>query len=729
MKKAGLGEQLSSGIDAVREALENDVRVIVERGGPAAVLPLRDRFAVPLSRIGAQLEELGGPPQRLTKLCFNLAVIGRFSTGKSTLLSAIAGGMLSGQDAPGGLLPEADSPCTAIPTHLMQGAHGLRIHLVGKPTPGSLNHSLRQEISHEQLKAMHLHPAEDDGAEPFPDVSRIEIEGVLPENLRNVVLIDTLGADDRPAHTARTLDEADKADAIIAVFRDDMGNIATPDELGFLGRAAPPRAQGGKKVFHVINQFVPHRLDEDDAAYLWDLLLAEPGRAAPYDGEDLASGDIFVVNGKMAKDARLKEDDTKLALSGLPEFETRLAEFLLSHGLKMKLEPVLGDLVEAGVDVLAVVRADIRRMRNRRVNAETTAQAVARPVRDLLDTLDDLTGQTAHTADSIRSQIQLSFETAMMSSVHDVRAALDERELTALKTWAGKMRHLVWKKTATSEVQALLVGAVQSKMAHWASDSNDLTNPVRIFDTEQQALIEIIAKRLAEIDIALDHASRTLMGDESGAAADALRAKVSGWRAKLETSLKDAIAGQIEGLDFSGEYFAAAFGAAVMAGLANIGLVPVAQVALTKIAIAMGALHTTAIGVASVVALPLTAVATVAGALFMNRNAEARLKQKTLQEFSAQMSKATTAAWQAFDQGLTTTLRGAQDKFDAQIADVGTATRLELESILREATADLDTLVRLIEAREDDSEAIEASIGRLRDRLEAKAEVADETDQ
>lgn len=710
MTSSTLGAQLRAGLGKIRETLERDVRIVSQSAGPQIIAPLSGRLSTPLARVGAYVPELGGAAPS-GGVRFRIAVTGRFNTGKSTLLSSVAANALSAGASDSGLLPESDSPCTAIPTFLTHGRDGLKIHIVERTKSGGPG--LRQGISLEQLKAMHFHPSQQDGADPFPDVSRIEIEGVLPDELESLVLIDTLGADDRPEHTQRTIEVAATADAIIAVFRSDMGSFGTPDEFAFLKRIAPPRAQGSKKVFFVVNQFVPHEFDADYSEYLWSLILTEQGRAGKYTGQKLEDGDIFPIDAMAAKQGRLQDRPELVAGSGLPEFESRLAQFLLSDGLNGKIAPVVGDVLDVVSEIEAAIGREIRRMRNRRVDAETIVANLLGPLRQLVETLSDLKDQTSRTSDSITDQIRNSFKAAMMRSVGEVRTALENHEIEALKGWTRKLRHLVSKKSAISEVQVILRDAVQSQMTAWASnESKEVTSPVRIFESEQMALIEIIARRFAALDVALDQVKRKLLGEETGVAAELLRTKIAERRSVLENTLRRALESQLDRFDFAADYFSAIFGALVSAGLAQVGLVPVAQAALVKIGVAMG--MPAVVGMAGVIALPLTAAAAVLGALFMNRNAVRKLKDKAILEFSQKMEQTADNAWKVFEQSIAGTIGGVRDKFDQEIETVAGGARAELKGLWEESTTSSEKLQKMIEKRNENAIAIAEAAVRLK---------------
>jgi GTP-binding protein EngB required for normal cell division len=140
----------------------------------AAVSDLGEEFSV------AQ-DDLAAVQKRLEDGRFNLAVLGQFKRGKSTLLNA-----LLGDD----LLPTDILPVTAIPTFIHFGSEvGGAVHFIDRPDP------VTYAATGESSLATFLNDYVTEAGNPHNrrQVSRVEISHPAPLLQQGVVLIDTPG--------------------------------------------------------------------------------------------------------------------------------------------------------------------------------------------------------------------------------------------------------------------------------------------------------------------------------------------------------------------------------------------------------------------------------------------------------------------------------------------------------------------------------------------------------
>lgn len=138
-----------------------------------------------------------------------VALVGGFSSGKSTLLNALLG-------AP--LLPAKVNPCTAFPVRV-SWAPALQIAL----HPASGDPPL--EVDAESFRAAWQLPDGEDDDGRLEAIAHAAVGAPLPVLAHGVELLDSPGLDDDPRRTARTLALLDEADAIVLV-------IAAPRGLG-----------------------------------------------------------------------------------------------------------------------------------------------------------------------------------------------------------------------------------------------------------------------------------------------------------------------------------------------------------------------------------------------------------------------------------------------------------------------------------------------------------------
>ena len=422
---------------------------------------------------------------------------------------------------------------------------------------------------------------------------------------------------------------------------------------------------------------------------------------------------FFFVNARKAKEGRLGGKPELVAQSGIELAEARIAQFLLGEGLQAKLEPVLGDLIEVGRALETDVRVEVRAMRQRSVRARAAAAAVAQPVVSLNEALSGLKRETRQTSQTILSSIKSSFEAALMSVVTDAQLALDGLKPASLSTWGRRLMHLVSKSRATTEVQDVIAQTIQTRMSAWAVDASSVNTPRDIFDSEHRSLVDIVAQRLVEVDMALDGARRQLLEDEAQAAGGTLQVRMDSWRAKLDALLKSVVSVHLSRVEFADEYGKSAFGGVIAGALMKIGLIPFAQPAATNFMLWLGAAKATAVGISAAAVLPLTIAASVAGALFMNRNAADRVKQKSMKELTDRLGTMTATSWESLDKILSDSLTTLRRKFDEQIDAVIVANRSSLEEIQRQANATAQQMQELIAARDRDAEAIATAVEHL----------------
>jgi ribosome biogenesis GTPase A len=238
---------------------------------------------------------------RLAEDRFQLAVVGQFSRGKSTLMNAILGRAY---------LPTGALPMTSVVTSVRYGTHP-RVSVRRRrdqrwPIETSLDELVRfvaqASVEREELQ-----------------VVAAEIE-VPAEILRlGFYFVDTPGIGSAiAANTATTTRFLPEADAVIFVTSVDAP-LSEP-ELGFLSDVR----RHVDKLFFVVN-----KLD-----------LVSPGEAEAIvrfvrdrlaDGAHGADLRVFAISARDALEAKVRGSSERLAASGLPELERSLVQFLTTE--------------------------------------------------------------------------------------------------------------------------------------------------------------------------------------------------------------------------------------------------------------------------------------------------------------------------------------------------------------------------------------------------------------
>lgn len=237
---------------------------------------------------------------RLAEDRFNVAVVGRFSRGKTSLMNAVLG-----TDR----LPTGILPLTSVLTMVRYGSHEQVLVYFG-------HGSLPREIPLDQLAdyvTQERNPGNRKG------VAYVEVQIPSETLRRGFSFVDTPGLGSPiAASDAITAGFFPEMDAVVVVTSFEAALSA--EEIEFLRQAM----QGARKTFLVINKLDLTSGEERDKViqYVEERLVDEVGTA------DIR---VFAVSARDGLAAKLEGDAQKLEKSGLPEFEQELVQFLISE--------------------------------------------------------------------------------------------------------------------------------------------------------------------------------------------------------------------------------------------------------------------------------------------------------------------------------------------------------------------------------------------------------------
>ncbi|OPY48364.1 MAG: GTPase Era [Methanoregulaceae archaeon PtaU1.Bin222] len=283
-----------------------------------------------------QEKTLTGLRDRLAEGRFQLAVLGQFKRGKSTLLNA-----LLGED----ILPSSVIPLTAIPTFIRYG-EGRSIHV-------HFQDQRKEEIypsdnANWMSKTLLGYVSEDVNPKNAKGVSYVEITHPSPI-LREVVLIDTPGIGSTHRHnTEMTLNFLPQCDA--ALFLVSADPPITEVEVDFLRQVREKVA----RVFFVLNKIDYLSESERQTALAFLKKVLEESIGVTPDGQ------IFPVSAKQALAAKEKGDAALLDASGLPRITGHLIEFLAREKNRVLQEAVGGKALNVLSDTLLQVNLEMR---------------------------------------------------------------------------------------------------------------------------------------------------------------------------------------------------------------------------------------------------------------------------------------------------------------------------------------------------------------------------------
>lgn len=283
-----------------------------------------------------QEKTLTGLRDRLAEGRFQLAVLGQFKRGKSTLLNA-----LLGED----ILPSSVIPLTAIPTFIRYGEkRSIHVHFQDQRKEENFPSTNANWMS----KTLLGYVSEDVNPKNVKCVSYVEINHPSPI-LREVVLIDTPGIGSTHRHnTEMTLNFLPQCDA--ALFLVSTDPPITEVEVDFLRQVR----EKVTRVFFVLNKidYLSESERETALAFLRKVLAESIGI--------MPDGQIFPVSAKQALAAKEKGDDAMLEASGLPRITGHLIDFLAREKTRVLMEAVGGKALDVLSDTLLQVNLETR---------------------------------------------------------------------------------------------------------------------------------------------------------------------------------------------------------------------------------------------------------------------------------------------------------------------------------------------------------------------------------
>lgn len=245
---------------------------------------------------------------RLRASRFQLAVLGQFKRGKSTLINALLGAEV---------LPAAAVPLTAISTFISWGSSpSLRVTFVGDRAQDVHATSAQEVASQLQNFVTEKHnPGNVRG------VARVDVFLPVDTLESGLVLIDTPGIGSTLQHNTETaVQTLPECDAAIFVLSADPP--ITQVEVTYLAQVRAHAVQ----VFFVLNKI--DYLSPPDVRSVEAFLCDALKRVAP-DGPDPV---IFRLSARQALAARLGDDKAGVAASGLE----RIDEEIIRHAVREK---------------------------------------------------------------------------------------------------------------------------------------------------------------------------------------------------------------------------------------------------------------------------------------------------------------------------------------------------------------------------------------------------------
>ncbi len=282
-----------------------------------------------LQRQRRGIEELA---RRLEANRFNLAVLGQFKRGKSTLINALLGRKI---------LPSAVVPLTAVPTFVTWSeTSNLLIHKVD----GTIQEGGSFAGDEALRKALAGLVTERENPKNRLGIAKVSIGCPAPILRDGLVLIDTPGIGSTFRHNTETTHDV-LAECDAALFVTSADPPVTEQEAEFLQLVR----HHVRHLFVVLNK-IDYLSEEErrEAVTFLEEVLAQQANAPRNDEasptrQRLASLDritIFPLSARNALLAQERGDDTLIAESGMPAVRSHLLDFLARHKEQTLIEAV-----------------------------------------------------------------------------------------------------------------------------------------------------------------------------------------------------------------------------------------------------------------------------------------------------------------------------------------------------------------------------------------------------
>jgi hypothetical protein len=404
--------------------------------------------------------------ERLMGERFQLAVLGQFKRGKSTLINALLG-------AP--VLPTGIVPLTAVPTFISWAARPSVKVTYGSSRPPEVHEVAKPEAARELL--FH-YVAEEGNPRNGLGVLRVDLHFPAPVLRHGLILIDTPGVGSTNEHnTEAALDVLPECDA--AIFVTSADPPITKAELDYL-RLVQAKATRLYFVLNKADNLSPRDLDIA-ARFLRDVIV----QLAP----DAAPPAIFRVSGLAALEAKQAGDASRLDRSGIGQIEDEL----LTRLEREKIALLRNAISARAQELVAELEADTR----------LRLRALEMPLEDLefrvgqLDRAVELLVEEGRAA-----QDQLAGDKQRLAS--DLEAFADEVRRDSRRRFEAVATTVLEQSSQSKSLEAALRDAVSHATAdHFEREFN---RGVHRFGKMTEA---ILAKRAARIDRIVNDVRRT----------------------------------------------------------------------------------------------------------------------------------------------------------------------------------------------------------------------------
>lgn len=307
---------------------------------------------------------------------FRVMLVGRWRSGKSTLLNALAVGQTGDTPQPDGSGPMQVDDFAVGTARLtaIQYAElpAVKVHMV--PDDGRARVEV---LTFDQYRSV-VYPDPQDTKDRFRDIMTYDVYYPTELCKQGVTLIESPFTKDHPSLTAFSRTVLEQCDVVIVVYRTDaLYGDKESAELSTL-------------VDHSVSQiFTVTNLDRRDNGqhrdlprikrFAWSKLVqaADPSKGPYEEGVNMAAYGMYFVDALSAFDGKMKGDPARLRQSGLEEFEEHLGRFLIDERYHAKLMSVVTRVEAQGTSILQAIAQRTSALRQPAELREHAAREIA----------------------------------------------------------------------------------------------------------------------------------------------------------------------------------------------------------------------------------------------------------------------------------------------------------------------------------------------------------------
>jgi GTPase SAR1 family protein len=384
---------------------------------------------------GTSLKAIQELKEKLVEGKFNLAVLGQFKRGKTTLINALLGSRL---------LPTAVVPLTSIITLIRHG-HNLRIEVFFK-------NGARKEIALEELPE---YVTERGNPENQKEVQYVEVNYDSRYLRDGVQIIDTPGIGSTYQHnTAVTYSYLSKVDA--AIFLVGVDPPISQVEYDFLSDIK----KYVNKIFFLQNKI--DQMDENDR-----IESLEFTKRVIEEKVGLKDIKIFPISAKQALEGKLDNAQEKQDRSLISDFEKALDDFLLQEKGKALLSSTLSNTIKILSDETMSIELELK--------------AISTPIDELRKKINEFNAQKEKILQDREDFVYLlkgEKEKLISALESDLKAFVETKAPELIKNMEGRYERLkdLGKSELTKAIDRTMKREVENIFYEWRALEEDKLN-------------------------------------------------------------------------------------------------------------------------------------------------------------------------------------------------------------------------------------------------------------